>query len=78
MRILRGDTLRDPKFRDDSGTLARFDVVIANPPFSHKNWGAEVWKSDPWGRAVHGLPPTGNGDLAPTGRYGTAPQQSTS
>jgi type I restriction enzyme M protein len=64
VRILRGDTLRDPKFRDDAGRLARFDVVIANPPFSLKNWGAEVWKSDPWGRAVHGLPPAGNGDLA--------------
>ncbi len=64
VRILRGDTLRDPKFRDDAGRLARFDVVIANPPFSLKNWGAEVWKADPWGRAVHGLPPTGNGDLA--------------
>lgn len=64
VRILRGDTLRDPKFRDDAGRLARFDVVIANPPFSLKNWGAEVWKSDPWGRPVHGLPPTGNGDLA--------------
>jgi type I restriction enzyme M protein len=64
VRILRGDTLRDPKFRDDAGRLARFDVVIANPPFSLKNWGAEVWKSDPWRRAVHGLPPAGNGDLA--------------
>lgn len=64
VRILRGDTLRDPKFRDDHGRLARFDVVIANPPFSLKNWGAEVWKADPWGRAAHGLPPTGNGDLA--------------
>jgi type I restriction enzyme M protein len=64
VRILRGDTLRDPKFRDDAGRLARFDVVIANPPFSLKNWGAGVWKTDPWGRAVHGLPPTGNGDLA--------------
>lgn len=64
VKVLRGDTLRDPKFRDDAGRLARFDVVIANPPFSLKNWGAEIWKADPWGRAVHGLPPAGNGDLA--------------
>jgi type I restriction enzyme M protein len=65
-KIVRGDTLRSPGLResDGSGAMARFDVVIANPPFSLKNWGAEVWKSDPWGRAVHGLPPAGNGDLA--------------
>lgn len=63
-RILRGDTLRDPKFRDDRGRLGRFDVVITNPPFSLKNWGAEVWTSDPWSRPSCGLPPASNGDYA--------------
>jgi type I restriction enzyme M protein len=63
-RILRGDTLRDPKFRDDQGRLARFDVVITNPPFSLKNWGSDVWTNDPWGRPVCGVPPAGNGDFA--------------
>jgi type I restriction enzyme M protein len=63
-RILRGDTLRDPKFRDDHGHLQRFDVVITNPPFSLKNWGGENWASDPWGRAFCGVPPAGNADLA--------------
>jgi type I restriction enzyme M protein len=62
--VLRGDTLRDPKFRDARGRLRRFDVVIANPPFSLKNWGADVWASDPWGRAFCGVPPAGNGDMA--------------
>jgi type I restriction enzyme M protein len=64
VKVLRGDTLRDPKFRDQRGRLERFDVVIANPPFSLKNWGAETWTSDPWGRAACGVPPAGNGDLA--------------
>jgi len=63
-KVLRGDTLRDPKFRDSKGHLERFDVVIANPPFSLKNWGAETWASDPWGRASCGVPPAGNGDFA--------------
>jgi type I restriction enzyme M protein len=63
-KVLRGDTLRDPKFRDSRGRLERFDVVIANPPFSLKNWGAETWASDPWGRAACGVPPAGSGDLA--------------
>ncbi len=62
--IRRGDTLRDPKFLDDRGHLQRFQVVITNPPFSLKNWGADVWSHDPWGRAACGLPPAGNGDFA--------------
>ena len=62
--IRRGDTLRDPKFLDERGRLQRFDVVITNPPFSLKNWGAEVWTHDPWGRAACGVPPASNGDFA--------------
>ena len=62
--IRRGDTLRDPKFLDERGHLQRFDVVITNPPFSLKNWGAEVWSHDPWGRAACGVPPAGIGDFA--------------
>jgi type I restriction enzyme M protein len=62
--IRRGDTLRDPKFLDERGRLQRFDVVIANPPFGLKNWGAEVWNHDPWGRAAFGMPPAGTADFA--------------
>ena len=63
-RIRRGDTLRDPKFLDTAGRLERFDIVIANPPFSLKNWGADVWARDPWDRAACGVPPTSYGDFA--------------
>jgi len=63
--IERGDTLRNPVFTDPStGGLATFDVVIANPPFSLQQWGREVWESDPWGRALAGLPTDSNGDMA--------------
>ncbi|HET7483582.1 MAG TPA: N-6 DNA methylase, partial [Actinomycetota bacterium] len=61
-QILRGDTLREPKFRDKDGSLSRFDVVIANPPFSLKNWGADTWVTDP--RAFCGVPPKNTADLA--------------
>lgn len=63
-KILRGDTLRNPRFRDDRGRLQRFDVVIANPPFSLKNWGADVWANDPWNRSFCGVPPASSGDFA--------------
>jgi type I restriction enzyme M protein len=61
-QILRGDTLRDPKFRTASGDIERFDVVVANPPFSLKKWGADTWANDP--RAFCAVPPAGNADLA--------------
>ena len=62
-RIVRGDTLRDPRFLERSG-LRKFDVVVANPPFSLKNWGADTWADDPYGRAFCGVPPAGTADLA--------------
>ncbi len=63
-RVLRGDTLREPKFHDSAGGLSKYDVVIANPPFSLKNWGAEAWLHDPWQRSFCGTPPASNGDFA--------------
>lgn len=63
--VERGDTLRNPLFSDPStGGLATFDCVIANPPFSLKEWGREIWESDPWGRAFAGLPTDSSGDFA--------------
>ncbi|ELE2042654.1 SAM-dependent DNA methyltransferase [Vibrio vulnificus] len=61
--IIRGDTLRDPKFLKND-QLENFDCVIANPPFSLKEWGYDYWTSDPYGRASFGLAPKTNGDFA--------------
>jgi type I restriction enzyme M protein len=62
-QIVRGDTLRSPAFfLGDS--LATFDCVIANPPFSLEKWGDEVWDSDPYGRNFAGMPPAKSGDYA--------------
>ncbi|MFH4969330.1 class I SAM-dependent DNA methyltransferase [Gaetbulibacter sp. M240] len=61
--IARGDTLRQPAFFAADG-LKTFDCVIANPPFSLKEWGAENWANDPYGRNIAGVPPKGNGDMA--------------
>ncbi len=61
--IERGDTLRNPAFFEADG-LRTFDCVIANPPFSLKEWGAENWADDSYGRNIAGVPPKGNGDMA--------------
>lgn len=63
-RIRRGDTLRDPKFKTADGQLERFDLVIANPPFSLNPWGHDGWAHDPYGRARFGVPPATKGDFA--------------
>lgn len=62
-RIERGDTLRQPAFYTGD-SLAVFDCVIANPPFSLQKWGDEIWKNDPYGRNFVGLPPAKTGDFA--------------
>ncbi|WP_344578997.1 class I SAM-dependent DNA methyltransferase [Nonomuraea roseoviolacea] len=61
--IARGDTLRKPAFIEGN-RLRTFDCVIANPPFSLRAWGREVWTKDPYGRAFAGLPPESSGDWA--------------
>src|SRR5690349_2102431 len=60
-RIERGDTLSDPKFVERD-RLMRFDVVLANPPYSIKQWDRESFASDPWGRNLYGTPPQGRAD----------------
>jgi type I restriction-modification system DNA methylase subunit len=62
--IRPGDTIRNPKFID-GGRLTLFDRVIANPPFSLKDWGHEfATAGDPFRRFSHGIPPATKGDLA--------------
>ena len=62
-QVKRGDTLRQPAFHTGD-SLATFDCVIANPPFSLEKWGDDVWSSDPYGRNFAGLPPAKSGDYA--------------
>lgn len=58
------DTLKDPRLTIDSRTLMRFNVVVANPPFSLDKWGAERAAADRFGRFHRGVPPAGKGDYA--------------
>ncbi len=62
-QILRGDTLSEPKLVQGD-LLMRFDVVLANPPYSIKQWDRGAFASDPWGRNLYGTPPQGRADYA--------------
>jgi type I restriction enzyme M protein len=62
-RIEWGDTIRDPKLIQDNTTM-KFEVVVANPPFSLDKWGHEDAGNDPYNRFHRGIPPKTKGDFA--------------
>jgi type I restriction enzyme M protein len=62
--IEHGDTLAKPAFLDHHGYLRAFDVVLANPPYSIKNWNRAAFTKDPHGRNMWGVPPQGRADYA--------------
>ncbi len=61
--VARGDTLERPAFTERD-RLATYDLVLANPPYSIKQWNREAWASDSWGRNFLGTPPQGRADYA--------------
>lgn len=74
-----GDTINNPKLLEGD-KLMKFDVVVANPPFSLDKWGYEDAEADRFRRFHRGLPPKSKGDYAfilhmietalPTGKVG--------
>ncbi len=62
--IMQGDTLSQPAFIDPNGTLMQFDMVLANPPYSIKQWNRDAFSSDSYGRNLLGTPPQGRADYA--------------
>lgn len=62
-RIEWGDTIRSPKLIEDDTTM-KFEVVVANPPFSLDKWGYEEAGTDAYNRFHRGLPPKTKGDYA--------------
>jgi type I restriction enzyme M protein len=65
-RIEAGDTIAEPQLQDSQGRLLSYDRVIANPPFSLKEWGYEFAPNDPHHRfdRFGAVPPRTKGDLA--------------
>jgi type I restriction enzyme M protein len=61
--VVQGDTLDSPQILEND-ELKKFDVVMANPPYSIKRWSQAKWMNDPYGRNIWGTPPQGCADYA--------------
>ncbi len=62
-RIEWCNTITNPKLIEGD-ILMKFNVVVANPPFSLDKWGADEAASDPFNRFWRGIPPKSKGDYA--------------
>jgi type I restriction enzyme M protein len=77
--IKRGDTFADPKFLDKTGSLRKFDIVVANPMWNQDGY-KPLMENDRFGRFVYGIAPNSSADwgwiqhmlasLKPTSRMG--------
>ena len=65
-RLEPGDVIAEPGLVDDAGRLLSYDRVIANPPFSLKDWGHDFAPNDPHHRfdRYGAIPPKTKGDFA--------------
>jgi type I restriction enzyme M protein len=61
--IIQGDTLDNPQILEND-ELKKFDICMANPPYSVKKWNRDKWINDPFGRNIWGTPPQGCADYA--------------
>ena len=63
--VWQANTLSSPHFKNVDGGLKTFDFVVANFPFSNKNWTSGLDPvNDLYGRFEYGIPPAKNGDYA--------------
>lgn len=61
--IINDDTLKSPAFLENN-KLKQFDICLANPPYSIKQWDRVAFESDRYGRNFLGTPPQGRADYA--------------
>ena len=61
--VVRGDTLANPAFLHND-ELKKFNIILANPPYSIKAWDQKAFANDPYGRNIWGTPPQGCADYA--------------
>ena len=61
--IVNDDTLKNPAFIKN-GQLMQFDLVLANPPYSIKQWDRAAFETDKYERNAFGTPPQARADYA--------------
>jgi len=59
--IALGDTMRNPAFTNQDGSLRRFQLIAANPMWN-QNIPTDVYQNDPYGRFERGAPPASSAD----------------
>jgi type I restriction enzyme M protein len=62
-RIEWCDTITNPRLIEDD-QLMKFNIVVANPPFSLDKWGQDEAEKDRFHRFHRGVPPKSRGDYA--------------
>jgi len=62
-RIEWCNTITSPRLIEGD-SLMKFNIVVANPPFSLDKWGADEAASDKYNRFWRGIPPKSKGDYA--------------
>lgn len=62
-QIVNDDTLKNPAFISNN-RLMTFDLVLANPPYSIKQWDRKAFSHDKYGRNFLGTPPQSRADFA--------------
>lgn len=61
--VVNDDTLKNPAFIE-RGQLQQFDLILANPPYSIKQWDRGAFENDKYRRNFLGTPPQGRADYA--------------
>ena len=63
-QVVRGDSMRNPKFKDGDTSLKKFDIVVANPMWNQP-FDTDVFENDPFARfEEQGGVTTSKGDWA--------------
>ena len=63
-KVQRGNSMENPKFRDSSGRLKKFDIIVANPMWNQPI-NTSVYENDPYDRfESHGGITSGKADWA--------------
>ena len=55
--------MKNPGFIEND-ELKKFNVILANPPYSIKKWDQKSFENDSYGRNMWGTPPAGRADYA--------------